>query len=295
MTSDDDTPLPPFDPRYAEATEFPVARPALALPVPLARPAASRTFPEIGMSRVAAGVDVLIITALVFFIQMFIVASGISDFLIERFPAIGIFWGNAVMGLAILAIIGVMLMLRRQGCSAIGLGRARPATVAIGVVIAVPASYVAVLIVVPIFLTLMGISFEELIAERSEFFDEIPELPAWGAAVFAMFVGLHEEVLFRGFVLGRLQSVLKSNIGAVIASSVIFGVMHGYQGMVGVIQTGTVGLVLAILTVRMRTLWPAVIAHGIFDTIGLVLIPLLRDEFGELLQELTTTSTSMPS
>ncbi|RIK62643.1 MAG: hypothetical protein DCC65_17190 [Planctomycetota bacterium] len=292
MIPDHDSQSPRSDSPNVNAAALPDARPVGAMPAPFARPAERRGFPEIGMTRAAAGLDVLIISAFVIAIEFVVMAGGMTRYLMERFPSIDIFWGNAVMGAAILAALIVMIRLRGQGWSDVGLAAVRPGRVALGVLAAVPLCYAAVLIVVPLALTLIGTSADELIAERSEFFEEVPEIPPWTAAVFAMFVGLHEETLFRGFVLGRLQSLLRSNAGAIVASSFIFGGLHAYQGMVGVIQTTTVGLVLALLTVRMRTIWPAIIAHGFFDTLGLVLIPWVREYLSEYSDQFITTSAA---
>ena len=58
---------------------------------------------------------------------------------------------------------------------------------------------------------------------------------------------------------------------AAILQAVIFGLAHAYQGPVGVIKTGAIGLVfgLAYLAVG-RNLWPLIIAHGLIDSIDMV-------------------------
>ncbi|WP_174754922.1 CPBP family glutamic-type intramembrane protease [Arenimonas daejeonensis] len=40
--------------------------------------------------------------------------------------------------------------------------------------------------------------------------------------------------------------------------------------MTGIVVTGCIGLVFGLLYLRLRSLWPLVIAHGLVDTIGLV-------------------------
>lgn len=258
----------------------------------IARPVVAG-FPQIGMPRGSAALDVLLVAALVFAYQVLLFTTGIAWLLMELFPTVGILWPNLMTGTAVLVTIYIMLRLRGQAWSAAGLVRSRPLSVLGWAVAVMPLCYVAILIVVPMVMTVLGISMEDMLLERSEFFAEVPALPVAAAIAVAMFVGLHEEVLFRGFILGRLQSALRSSAGAIIASSVIFGLLHGYQGIIGVFQTGTVGIILGVLTVRTRTVWPAVLAHGMFDTVGLLLIPWLHEHFGDLLEEMATTS--MPS
>lgn len=90
-------------------------------------------------------------------------------------------------------------------------------------------------------------------------------LVAWFAA------GLGEELLWRGFLFDRMQR-LRGLAGrdwlVVAAQAFIFALPHGYQGISGIILTGSIGLLLGWM--RLRTggnLWPLVIAHAAVDTI----------------------------
>jgi len=91
---------------------------------------------------------------------------------------------------------------------------------------------------------------------------------AWTSAAIG------EELLFRGFLQGRLRALFGGGRGAALAAvavqAVLFGVAHAYQGPTGILVTGAIGLVFGLLYLRIRTLWPLVIAHGVVDTIGLV-------------------------
>lgn len=76
--------------------------------------------------------------------------------------------------------------------------------------------------------------------------------------------GVCEEILYRGLVL----SILAAAIGtwpAVFVSSAVFGLGHIYQGPLGVLKTGAVGLVLALLTVFSGSLFTAMIVHIVLD------------------------------
>ena len=62
-------------------------------------------------------------------------------------------------------------------------------------------------------------------------------------------------------------------MGAALASSALFGAIHLYQGISGIIATGVSGLVFAWLYLRTgRNLWLSIVAHGVMDTAGFVLI-----------------------
>ena len=69
---------------------------------------------------------------------------------------------------------------------------------------------------------------------------------------------------------------------AVVVSGVLFGAGHGYQGLLGLVQTSAVGIAFGALTVWRRSLWPAVIAHLTMDTFGLVALKFLKPAIEEL-------------
>jgi hypothetical protein len=85
-------------------------------------------------------------------------------------------------------------------------------------------------------------------------------------------IAFGEEFVFRGFILNRLLIVTgESNHGLVLASllqAIWFGAGHASQGLTGMLMTGAVGFVLALvfLTRMNRNLWPLVIAHGTIDS-----------------------------
>lgn len=247
-------------------------------------------YPHVAMSRPAAGIDLFLIVGLFSIYQVLVGLSGLPALFEEWLPSVGIFGVNMLLGILMLGSMYVLLVIRRQGWSAIGMGHVTLGRLVLGTLVAVPLCYAAVLIAVPLFMRIIGMSVNDLLAERGDFFEIVPAMPQWLIPLFAMFIGLHEEALFRGFVLGRLRALFGSTVAAVLISTVIFGSLHAYQGMVGVVQTGMVGLVLALVAVRCRTIWPAVVAHGIFNTIGLTLIPWLQENFGEMLKQTTTTA-----
>jgi membrane protease YdiL (CAAX protease family) len=77
-----------------------------------------------------------------------------------------------------------------------------------------------------------------------------------------------EELIWRGFLLTRVAHVLGGSRGAtwagVAISTVLFGLLHLYQGFAGVVSTGTVGLVFCVFFVLgKRNLWMLIVAHGL--------------------------------
>lgn len=82
-----------------------------------------------------------------------------------------------------------------------------------------------------------------------------------------------EEVVYRGFLITRLQAIFGVSgkmavFAALILSSIIFGFAHFEWGATGIIQTIGMGLALgsAFLFLK-RRLWPLIIAHACMDTV----------------------------
>jgi membrane protease YdiL (CAAX protease family) len=85
---------------------------------------------------------------------------------------------------------------------------------------------------------------------------------------------LGEEVAFRGYLFTRLREALPdaraATIGALVASALLFGLIHTEQGTIGVALTFLDALLLGTLRLSFRTLWAPVLAHGFNNTIGMV-------------------------
>ena len=87
-------------------------------------------------------------------------------------------------------------------------------------------------------------------------------------------VAFTEEIIFRGYLILRFDAVTSSPKIAVILSTLIFSLGHGYEGTAGVLTVGFLGLVFA-LTYRWRkSLIAPIVMHFLWDFIGIVLAPL---------------------
>jgi membrane protease YdiL (CAAX protease family) len=79
--------------------------------------------------------------------------------------------------------------------------------------------------------------------------------------------GVCEEILFRGFLIRWLHggALGLPLVGALAASSLIFGLGHAYQGFKGVLSTAVGGLVLGLLFLLSGQLIPAMVLHALLD------------------------------
>ncbi|MEL6365095.1 MAG: CPBP family intramembrane glutamic endopeptidase [Pseudomonadota bacterium] len=95
------------------------------------------------------------------------------------------------------------------------------------------------------------------------------------------FAAFGEEIAYRVVLLRGLAASLGGGAGASAAALVLqaalFGLAHAYQGPAGVAGSAFSGLVFGALVLAARgSVWPAVLAHGLNNTIGLVALYLER-------------------
>ncbi len=60
--------------------------------------------------------------------------------------------------------------------------------------------------------------------------------------------------------------------GAAVVSSAVFGVLHSYQGVLGMLRTAVMGGVLAWGFLASGSLWPGIIAHTLIDLVAGILL-----------------------
>ena len=68
---------------------------------------------------------------------------------------------------------------------------------------------------------------------------------------------------------------------AIVLIGVAFGAAHLPMGALAAVAAGLIGIFLGIIFIH-RSIWPAVIAHGLFDATTFALLPLIGNKFPEL-------------
>ncbi|MEE2669491.1 MAG: CPBP family intramembrane glutamic endopeptidase [Gemmatimonadota bacterium] len=88
----------------------------------------------------------------------------------------------------------------------------------------------------------------------------------------ALCAGFGEEVAYRGYAVSALVMATGSPFFALLSTSAAFGVLHSYQGKLGVVRTSLVGLLMGVAFIHIGSLWPPMIAHALIDlVVGLAL------------------------
>jgi len=130
---------------------------------------------------------------------------------------------------------------------------------------------------------LIGILLGVLIAKRlktshSTLADIEPLMPRNGAetgwaALLSINAGLSEECFFRLLLPLLLIGVLHNPLLAFVSATILFGLVHIYQGVVGVVLTTLVGAVLVGLYLWTGSLLITIAVHAGLDLFGLVVRP----------------------
>lgn len=88
--------------------------------------------------------------------------------------------------------------------------------------------------------------------------------PLVAVVVFALLPAICEEFFFRGYALSGLRSGLGAG-GALLITALAFGIHH--HSIHRLIISAGLGLLLGLLVIRYRSLWPAVLAHFLHNAI----------------------------
>jgi CAAX protease family protein len=170
----------------------------------------------------------------------------------------------------------VSLRLRGMGWRAVGFTRPRTwaATLGLGVALGIATESFQLLATQPFLAWITGKqpALEKLEILRGNLLWTLIALAlTWTLAAFG------EEMVWRGYVMNRVADLAGRTrlawIVSALAVSAAFGLAHSYQGLTGIIEEGLAGLWLALIYLRSgRNLALPIIAHGVQDTIDVVLI-----------------------
>lgn len=112
----------------------------------------------------------------------------------------------------------------------------------------------------------------------------------WLTVTLVSFIvaGVREE-LWRAGTFAAMRALwprlFTSRLGEIVAIAliaVVFGAAHLVMGWVAAVAAGVLGLLLGLIIIVHRSVWPAVIAHGCFDALSLALLPLVFQKLHSL-------------
>jgi len=119
-------------------------------------------------------------------------------------------------------------------------------------------------------------AFAEASEARESSIEALAAVPLPLALGTSLFAGVYEELVFRGFFLGRLRAALPGRTAIVVLlQAFVFAIGHGWQGPIGVVQSFVVGLLFGALA-AWRGVRVGIAAHATIDAASFVLLHTLR-------------------
>ena len=97
----------------------------------------------------------------------------------------------------------------------------------------------------------------------------------WGALI-SVNAGIVEEIFFRLLMPFAWFALTGNVMTALLISVALFGFVHAYQGVVGVLATAAVGAVLTMVYLATQQIWVAIFLHVLIDLRVLVFLPLAK-------------------
>ena len=192
-------------------------------------------------------------------------------------PALVGFYGSGPVAIGV-ALLLIHWRLKRAGETWTSLGFVRPASL-LQLLLTATVLYVLVLVAVSVLVRPLA----QALGWPPQDLDRFAAMRGHPWRLTAMLLlawvsaACGEEILFRGFLQGRLQRLLGAGAApsalAILLQAAVFGLCHAYLGVRGMANAAVVGLVFGIGLIACRgSLWPLILAHGFTDTITLVLL-----------------------
>ncbi len=168
--------------------------------------------------------------------------------------------GAIVYTLTILVVIGVPWLVKRRATSREELGLSRLPTWLD--ILITPVGFVFYLLLSGslLFVAQQLLTFIDFDQAQDVGFDQLTQQFEYLLAFFTLVVmaPIAEEILFRGYLLAKLRRHAATWV-AVLVSSLLFGLVH-FAWNVG-IDTFALGIVLCLVTIWTKSLWPATLIH----------------------------------
>jgi membrane protease YdiL (CAAX protease family) len=177
----------------------------------------------------------------------------------------------------LLVLASLSLWWRGPGWRGVGLRRPRSVvrTLGIGLIVGVGFQFFGSYVLEPLVVRATSGQMPDVSVFRP-LVGDVRQLAFWLAVSWSE-AAFMEEMVYRGWLMARLAELGRFSAGgwllAMLGSSALFGGIHLYQGVSGMLETGLSGLAFALVYLATgRNLWASILAHGFMDTTGFVMI-----------------------
>jgi uncharacterized protein len=170
----------------------------------------------------------------------------------------------------------ISLRLRRAGWRSVGFARYRnwAITLGLGIAAGVLMESFQLLVTQPVLVQLIGKPPD---LDDFRMLTGNIKMALVGFALTWTLAAFGEEMVWRGYLMNRVADLgnrtRRAWVCSLVAVSMVFGLAHANQGITGEIEEGIAGLLLGIVYLSTgRNLAVPIIAHGVEDTIDIILI-----------------------
>jgi membrane protease YdiL (CAAX protease family) len=198
-------------------------------------------------------------------LSFFVTPKGDTNFIITSLSVI-------MRDLALVSLVLYFVWCNHEPFSSLGLRARDPShEVSLGFLLFIPFFYGANFL--GKFLVTIGLHAPKTTSLPFEISNGIDDLII--ATLMVIVVAFSEEIIFRGYLLLRIKGATASTFWAVIFSTLVFSLGHGYEGSAGVVTVGFMGLTFSLIYLWRGNLIAAITMHFLQDFVSIVLIPLL--------------------
>lgn len=196
--------------------------------------------------------------------------------------AIAVLYDLAIPSLVLVSMAVVSLVIRRQGVRSLGL--TRPPRWGLGrTVLCLAAAW-------SVFQLSVTMPIANHLAGKKQDLSVFADLQ-WNVGMLAALLvagwllgAFAEELAYRGYLLTRVREALGSGraglLIAMLLSSILFGVAHTEQGLIGVLIVTVDAIYFGLMRLHYKTLWASVLAHGFNNTFGFIAFFLVGPIYG---------------
>lgn len=182
-------------------------------------------------------------------------------------------FGGAISTLMTVGFIGWRLSRHQESLKSIGIFK--PANLALALVAPVVTMVAAMFFSTLTVVVLRSFGIASQVPDIARFTGMAGNVPLYIQWLFmALLASPGEEIIYRGFMISRLEKVLGRSwfamAGVLLLEAGYFGARHYYQGVVQAYAAGVIGLVFGLsYFLTKRNLWAAMIAHACLNIMSL--------------------------
>jgi len=93
----------------------------------------------------------------------------------------------------------------------------------------------------------------------------------WLVLLFSLVTGYKEELFFRSYLLTRFRQLGLHTRSAVIIGSLLFAILHLYEGLFGFLFAGIVAVYFSLIYLKTKSLNLIVISHALYNAAMILL------------------------